>query len=115
MQCKKTFTTHERPVMDAKLSVLHKKNGQTEPFYQGKIIHSIIRSFAHDEQFGINNALPLSDTIVSLLLPVGQSMTTAQIATTCHAVLQRFDATAAAHYAFAHNQFMGQKRRRKGI
>lgn len=111
--CGHDFTTQERPVLDTHLYVIHLQSGLKEPFYQGKLLYSIIRSFAYDEQFGIKNALPLSETVITELLPIKRLLSTQQIARACYNVLQRFDKVAAAQYALAHGITAAPKRRRK--
>lgn len=113
LNCGADFTTQEKPALDAKVYVIETKTGQKQPFYQGKIIYAIIRSFAHDEQFGINNALPLSETVITLLLPMGPVIETSAIAETCYKVLLRFDPSAAAQYALTHGMTTRPVRRRK--
>ena len=94
--------------------MINSKTGVKQPFYQGELVYSIIRSFAHDEQFGINNALPLSETVITALMPVGDSIASQTITDTCYQVLLRFDAAAATQYALLHGIIAIPKRRRKG-
>lgn len=111
--CGEDFTTQEKPVLDARTYVSSAKTGATELFYQGRIVHSIMRSFTHDEEFGIDNALPLSETVTTQLLPVhNNTIPTQVIADTCYEVLERIDRTAAAQYALTHGIIAHQKRRR---
>jgi len=112
--CGVDFTTQEKPVFNATVLVLNERTGVNTPFYQGKIIYSIIRCFAHDEEFGINNAPALSDTIVAALLPLNNKpLSTKAITTACYDTLFRFDKAAAAQYALIHKITTTPKRRRK--
>lgn len=112
-QCGIDFTTQEKPLLNATVHVLHEESGAKEPFYQGKLILSIMRSFAHDESYGIINAPALSETTIAALLPMGNIVSARTIASTCHVTLLRFDKTAAAQYALAHSIARTPKRRRK--
>ncbi len=112
-RCHADFTTQEKPVLDAAIHVFHAKSGKNELFYQGKLIHSIMRSFAHDEYSGIINALPLSDTVISALLPIDKVIPAKTIASTCYKVISRFDKTAAAQYALIYGVAATPTRGRK--
>lgn len=115
VNCGFDFTTQEKPVLTSTIYVLNKNTGAKTPFYQGVLIRSIAKSFAHDEQYGIINAPPLCETIIAQLEPVGSLLTTDMITDACHTVLKRFDTTAAAQYALAHKINGSTRRKRKGI
>lgn len=113
--CDAYFTTQEKPVFSDSVWVIAAKTGAKSPFYQGKLVASIAKSFAHDEPRGAINALPLSDTIISMLLFENASVSTAQICALTHTVLKRFDPSAALQYALSHHLEAAPARRRKGI
>lgn len=107
------FTTQEKPVLDGNSYVLNEKTGEKTLFYQGKIIHSIEKSFAHDEEFGVRNALPLSETVIGTLALHSQALSNEIIGNACFNVLSRFDQAAATQYAIAHGIIAPPHRRRK--
>lgn len=111
--CGADFTTQEKPALGATISVLSSKTGLRQPFYQGRLIYSIMRSFLHDEQFGIDSALPLSDTVIATLLPTSSVINSTEIAAACYDILLRFDQSAATQYALTHGMLNTPRRRRK--
>ena len=112
--CGIDFTTQEKPVLNATTMVIHDKTGKIKPFYYGEIIHSVARSFAHDEEFGVISAPALCETIVATLLPLKNNpLKTSTIAFTCYHTLLRFDKAAAAQYALIYGITPTPKRRRK--
>lgn len=114
-RCGKDFTTQEKPVFNVAFTIQNPKTGHNEPFYQGKLIASIARSFAHDEAYGAINALPLSESVIAHLLQETEPLDTRDVSTITHMILQRFDPTAAAQYALVHNIPARTTRRRKGL
>lgn len=69
----------------------------------GRLVHSISRSFIHDEPSGINSSIPLAETVISQLIPVpDDTITSINLTMVTYDTLQRFDSTAALHYGLAH-------------
>lgn len=110
--CKFVFTTDELP-RSTDIPVYSDTTGATNlPFNPGKLLLSITRAFAHDQEKGVRVSWDLLQTVTSeLLLDTPRHLTTRAIAAKTHTILDRFDPTAAAQYALSHQLITSLRRR----
>jgi transcriptional repressor NrdR len=108
--CGATFTTHEKPSLEANQKV-HLPSGKTTPFNLGQLILSIAQSFTHSEKMAKEYSLPLAETVEQRLSTQTQVITPEEIAAVTHTVLRPFDELAALQYAAQHRLVTSIRRR----
>lgn len=100
--CGTTFTTHEKPSLEANQKV-HSRSGEEQTFNLGRLIISISKAFAHSEETAKSHSLYLAETVEQQLSTQKQIITPEEIAALTHATLRRFDELAALQYAAKHD------------
>lgn len=99
--CRTVFTSNE--ALDLHGSIVVHSESHVEPFSRDKLFLSIHDSLKHRKS-PLSDAKALTDTILKQVLTVitSPSLEKQQITTICHETLQKFDKTAATHYAAFH-------------
>jgi transcriptional regulator NrdR family protein len=102
LACGSIFTTEERPQLAGSLAVQH-PSGALQAFSRDQLFVSVHDSCKH-RATALEDAAALTDTILNLLRPLIKNgcVNRADIVTTSHDVLRRFDHTAATVYAAYH-------------
>lgn len=99
--CQATYTTIER--MDLGKSLLVKGPKGFKPFSRDKLLITLHNSLLH-RKTALTDAIGLRDTAESLIVIAANDaqVLTSDIITTCTAMLEKFDKTAATHYRAFH-------------
>lgn len=102
--CGAIFTSYETADLSSALAVAD-DTGRLSPFMKERLFLSVYKSCQHRKS-AITDAKALTDTAVSQILhhAVGGLITPKHIATTCLAILQKFDTAAAVQYEAYHIQ-----------
>lgn len=108
--CKKTFTTVERPSL-ADNQLIYSSDTNTTPFNLGRLILSIAKAFQHDTVGAKQNSLWLAQTVETMLSSQLSTITPEDIEAVTHQTLKRFDELAAVQYAAQHQLISSTRKR----
>lgn len=110
--CDHRFTTHEIPSTESIVVSSRHPSNPPVPFSPGRLLLSIAQAFAHDPERGKQASWDLTQTVImKLFLDTHRQLTTEDIATVTHQVLDRFDPAAGAQYALTHHLLTSVRRR----
>lgn len=113
-KCGQTFTTDERPRIKDTQAVWSPTNGDSLAFNPGLLLISISEAFGHDPIHGKNIAWDLMETVTQILtLKFPDTLSTDDITTVTHQVLERYDRRAGLQYGLQHNLLSQKAIRRK--
>lgn len=114
INCGQLFTTDERPRIRDTQKVLNTTDKTSRPFNPGLLLLSIANAFGHDPARGQQVAWDLMETVIQLVtVEFPDILSSDDIATVTHRVLERFDKVASIQYGLQHQMLSAAKVRRQ--